>query len=447
MNKKSESIRSKSLTRASRSILSRHLWAQILVGLVSGVCLGYSLSPHGYALVDWEVAFSIGEWLSLPGIIFLGLIQMVIIPLVICSIILGIVETASIDFLRRMGLRVIVYFILTTTISILIGVCLVNIIKPGLHIDTGVIKAALESDAAASRINIDDFDEMKETVDNLTVPQRVANVIPANLARASLDKNMLQIVVASVLIGIAMLTMSPTHQKPLRDLCVSGQVITMQIISWAMRLAPYAVFGLLANITIKLGPEAFAGVGLYMLTVLLGLACMVFVYLFIVVLVSQRMPLEFLRSIREVQLLAFSTSSSASTMPFSIKAAEENLNVRPDISRLVIPLGATVNMDGTAMYQVVAALFLCQIFGIELGTYDLTLLIVTTVGASIGTPGTPGVGIVVLASILSGIGVPPEGTALILGVDRILDMCRTTVNVTGDLTATTVMQRWLPEDK
>ena len=210
-----------------------------------------------------------------------------------------------------------------------------------------------------------------------------------------------------------------------------------------MAIAPYAVFGLLCDITIRIGMSSLLSVAVYMGTVLAGLLCMFCVYCLIVKLVAGRSIKDFLIGIREVQLLAFSTSSSAATMPFSIKAAEEKLDISEEVSRFVVPLGATINMDGTALYQAIAALFLCQVFGVDLSASEITLLLLTTVGASIGTPAMPGVGIVVLATILTGIGVPPTGIALILGVDRILDMCRTTINVTGDLTATTVMQRWL----
>lgn len=179
-----------------------------------------------------------------------------------------------------------------------------------------------------------------------------------------------------------------------------------------------------------------------MLSVLLGLLAMFFVYLAIVTIVANRNPIHFLRSIRNAQIFAFSTSSSAATMPFTLKAAEQNLKIDEKVSRFVIPLGATINMDGTALYQAAAALFLCSVFGVDLTNGEVLLLILTTVGASIGTPATPGVGIVVLATILAGIGVPPEGIGIILGVDRILDMCRTTLNVTGDLVATAVMQRF-----
>ena len=190
------------------------------------------------------------------------------------------------------------------------------------------------------------------------------------------------------------------------------------------------------------GARSIAGVGAYMLSVLIGILGMFIVYLIIVSVIAKRNPIEFLRAIRNAQIFAFSTSSSAATMPFTLKAAEENLKIDEKVSRFVVPLGATINMDGTALYQAAAALFLCSLFGVDLSTGEIFLLMITTVGASIGTPATPGVGIIVLATILSSIGVPPEGIGIILGVDRILDMCRTTLNVTGDLVATTVMERF-----
>jgi len=229
--------------------------------------------------------------------------------------------------------------------------------------------------------------------------------------------------------------------KPLIDLSRSVQGFSMKIIDWAMKLAPYAVFGLLCSITIKIGFDAISSMSMYILTVISGLLLLLCFYLVIVYISSNIKPLDFLRRVREVQLMAFSTSSSAAVMGLSINTAEEKLNVPESISKFIIPLGATVNMDGTALYQVCAAIFLTQLFGIDLTLLELVILALTTVGASIGTPSTPGVGIVILATILQGIGVPLEGIALILGVDRILDMCRTAINVTGDLTATLVIKK------
>jgi len=431
-----ESKRGHSLRKSVQNILAQHLWIKILIGLFSGIIFGLALSPAGMALIDPDRAYEIGSWVALPGTVFLGLIQMVIIPLIICSIILGITTSGDLGFLGKIGARLIPYFILTTSISITIGITLVNILQPGHYIDTGFIEEAMGQ--AASMVP-------QQTFEDLTIPQRIGNLIPVNFTQASLDRDLLQIVIGAIILGIVILTLPKDTTKPFMDLCVFGQVASMKVISWAMAIAPYAVFGLIADIVIRIGFEAILGVGYYMMTVLLGLLCMLVIYILIVSLIAGRNPLAFLAAIREVQLLAFSTSSSAAVMPLSIKAAEEKLHIREEISRFVIPLGATINMDGTALYQGIAAVFLTQIFGIDLSMTQIILLLITTVGASIGTPATPGVGIVVLSTILVGIGVPAEGIGIILGVDRILDMCRTTINVTGDLTAASVMNKWMKQ--
>ena len=437
------SERGASLTESTDDILHQGLWWKILLGMVAGIILGTLLSPETGLLegvISIDLAYGIGEWASLVGVIFLALIQMVIIPLIVCSIIVGIVDSGSLEVVKKMGLRIIPYFILTTAVAITIGLSLVTIIQPGNSMDADLVSRAMESGAMAGRIP-------DQTFSDLSFAQRIQNILPDNLTEARLERDMLPIVIAAILIAIAMLSVQARVVRPFYDLCVAGQILTMKIISWAMVIAPYAVFGLLTNITIRLGMDAVESVGLYMLTVLLGLLAMVVVYLLIVAVVSRMNPLVFLARIREVQLLAFSTSSSGATIPFSIKAAEEKLDIRPSISRFTVPLGATINMDGTAMYQAIAAVFLCQVFQIDLTLQEMILLMVTTVGASIGTPATPGVGIIVLATILIQFGVPVEGLALILGVDRILDMCRTTVNVTGDLTATTVLNCLVKPEK
>ena len=266
--------RGKSLTESTQDIMDQKLWLKILIGMALGVFVGFLLSQDGLALLEEEKALILGEWLGLPGVIFLGLIKMVIVPLVICSIILGISESGDLAFLKRIGLRIIPYFICTTAISITIGLLLVNIINPGSFIQSNMIDSAMASEAAGS-IPTTRFDD-------LTIPQRIANVIPTNPAKAQVERDMLQIVIASILVGIALITIPAKSAKPMKDLCMSGQVLTMKIISWAMAIAPYAVFGLLADITIKTGLEALLSVGLYAITVLLGLACMLIVYLVLI---------------------------------------------------------------------------------------------------------------------------------------------------------------------
>jgi len=266
-------------------------------------------------------------------------------------------------------------------------------------------------------------------------------LIPVNTTQEQLDGNILAFVILAIFIGVALMNMDNDDAKPMKDLARSFQAFSMKVVEWAMKLAPYAVFGLLCSITIKIGFDAISSMSMYVFTVLLGLFLLLCFYLSIVYFIGRVNPIDFLRQIREVQLMAFSTSSSAAVMPLSMKTAEDKLNIPTPISKFVIPLGATINMDGTALYQVIAAIFLTQLFGVELSLVEVVILAMTTVGASIGAPSTPGVGIVILATILQGIGVPVEGIALILGVDRILDMCRTTINVTGDLTASIVMRR------
>lgn len=221
----------------------------------------------------------------------------------------------------------------------------------------------------------------------------------------------------------------------------------MGIVGWAMRIAPFAVFGLVARLTSTLGLDALGGMAIYMLTVLAGLGFMMLVFMAIASLAASLSPRRFLSAVREVVLLAFSTSSSAAVMPISIRTAEDSLGVRPSIARFLVPLGATVNMNGTALYQGVATVFLAQVFDVPLTFFGLLLVVVTAVSASIGSPATPGAGIVILAMVLEGAGIPTAGIALILGVDRVLDMSRTAVNVMGDLTACLVVERLSKRDE
>ena len=412
-------------------LLRGRLWAQILLAMVLGVALGLCLSPSGGALVASDTASLLAAWLALPGRLFLAMIQMVVVPLVLSSIILGITSSGDPKFLKQIGLRIAPYFILTTSVAVFIGCIVALWLQPGQYIDVG-------AELATATVP-------ESTVAVASLPDRLIEIIPANPTSALLSRSMFQIVVLAIFIAVAMVSISERRAKPLLDLCVSVQDVSMKIVSWAMALAPIAVFGLLAQISVQVGFDAIIGVATYVATVLLGLVILLGFYLLIVTVLARRSPLAFLRSISNVQLLAFSTSSSAAVMPLSMKTAEESLGVKPAVSQFVVPLGATVNMDGTALYQVIAAVFLTQVYGIELSIAQLLLLSVTTVGASIGSPSTPGVGIVILATIVQGMGVPAEGLALILGVDRILDMSRTAVNVSGDLTACVVMERFLDD--
>ncbi|MEL7043311.1 MAG: dicarboxylate/amino acid:cation symporter [Pseudomonadota bacterium] len=420
--------------RHVRGLIRTRLWAQILIALALGIAFGLVFSPEvgaAFDLSDQTIAL-MGEWLHLPGGIFLNLIQMVVIALISTSIVLGITSAGDPQYLARVATRIIPYFLATTTVAVFIGILVSRLIEPSGFLDPG----SLEVDPTLT-VDIDQLGDQ-------SLASQIADLIPANLSEAGLSRNMLQIVIAAIMAGVAILSLGPKRTAPLLELMQLVQDVAMTIISWAMRLAPLAVFGLIAEFVMQAGLSALIGLSAYMATVILGLICLLGVYVLIVWTVAKQAPFAFLSKIFDAQLLAFSTSSSAATMPLSLRVAETRLNVPKPLAGFVIPLGATVNMDGTALYQVVAALFITGAFGIQLTPPELALLVVTVVGASIGSPSTPGVGIVILASILAGLGVPPSGVAILLGVDRLLDMCRTAVNVTGDLTACVVMDRWLP---
>ena len=412
-------------------LLKNQLWLQIILALILGITVGLMLSPLGGALVEKDTAYIIAQWVKLPGSVFLSLIQMVVIPLVLSSIMLGIATAGDPEYLKNIGVRIFPYFITTTTVAVIIGAGLALWIEPGQYMDSQSISSISPSTP------------LVETIEQ-SIPEKISGLIPTNITQVTLDQSMLQLVIYAMIMGVALMALPAKKAKIILQVLDSIQSIAMQVVSWAMLLAPFAVFGLLCEITIKIGVGAILGMSIYMLTVILGLAVLLVFYLLIIRLVASRRVAPFLTAIRSVQLLAFSTSSSAAVMPLSLKTSEEKLNVKPSVGQFVIPLGATINMDGTALYQTIAAIFLVQAFGVEISTSELLLLMITTIGASIGAPSTPGVGIIILATLLSSVGVPAAGIGLILGVDRILDMCRTTLNVTGDLTACCVMDKWLP---
>jgi Na+/H+-dicarboxylate symporter len=417
-----------------QGLVRGRLWLQVLVGMVLGLVTGIVIGPS----VGWvapPTASAVTAWLALPGHVFLALIQMIVIPLVFASIIRGLAATEDVSQLRSVGLRVVLFFVAATVVAIAIGLFLALLLKPGLLVDSQTVRASLGVAAATAGSQPPAIPGVGD------LPQAVLMLLPVNPLSSMVKNEMLQVVIFAVMVGIALVAMAPAKARPLLDLLGSLQEVCMTVVSWAMVLAPIAVFGLLAQLSAKIGLDALAGMAAYVGTVLLGLLLMLIVFLVALYFGSGRKPLPFLGAAREVLLLAFSTSSSAAVMPLSIRTAQQ-LGVRPSISQFVIPLGATINMNGTALYQGVAAIFLAQVFGVDIGTGGLLLIIVTAVGASIGTPATPGVGIVVLAMVLTTVGVPPSGIALIIGVDRILDMSRTAINVCGDLVAAVIMEKW-----
>lgn len=425
-----------SLNQYLTKLVKGRLWLKVLIGMVLGISLGMLIGPTT-GWINPETATTLGNWLALPGQLFLTLIQMIVIPLIFASVVRGLTASESFEQLRKMGLGVVFYFIVTTTIAIVIGIGVAELIQPGNYVDASQLKATLQAGAGT-------LSSAQTALPNMTdLPQKLITILPSNPLTSMVEGQMLQVVLFAMIMGAALVMMAPNQSKPLLDLMASLQEVCMTVVGWAMRLAPLAVFGLMAQLTTKIGLNAILGMGVYVGTVLLALLILVFLYLLLIVLLVREQPFQFLNKIRDVLLLAFSTSSSAAVMPLSIKTVEEKLNVHPSVSQFVIPLGATINMNGTALYQGVATMFLAQVFGVDLGISALLLVIVTAVGASIGSPGTPGVGIIILAMVLETAGIPAAGIVLIMGVDRILDMSRTAVNVLGDIVAAKLMNKWM----
>ncbi len=434
LKKNVEALHPRSLRKLAHHLgllVERRLWLQVLIGMFLGLAVGFGLGP-ATGWVEPDVGILIGSWLALPGQLFLATIQMIVIPLVFASIILGLASSENVEQLKQLGLAVVTFFIVTTAIAAAIGLWVGNLLKPGQTL--GLVISPADSGAAQEVFAPPGFSDL---------PQVMIGLLPGNPLGSMVEGEMLQVVIFAIIVGIALVSMVPAQSKPMVELLGSLQQVCMTVVRWAMWLAPVAVFGLMARLMTQLGPGAIIGMAKYVFTVLLGLTLLLILYLVIIRLVANRKPLQFLGATRELLLLAFSTSSSAAVMPLSIKTAEEKLAIRPSVAQFVIPLGATINMNGTALYQGVATVFLAQVYGIDIGLSGMLLVVALAVGASIGSPATPGVGIVILATVLATVGIPPEGVALIMGVDRILDMSRTAINVAGDLVASQVMDRWV----
>lgn len=421
------------LSHYLQRLVSSKLWVKVLVALSLGVIAGIMLSPN-FGWVSKELSTVIGNWLSLPGKLFLKLVQMIMIPLIFTSIISGIVGTSG-DQLKKMGVRILLYFIFTTAVAISLGVLLVSFFKPGASIfRKGAFKLS------ESQINLIDNNGNNSFFD---IPNAISNLLPENPLASMVSGEMLSIVIFSIIIGIAITQLTKKEENPITSLLYAVQEICMTIVSWAMRLVPYAVFGLIAQLISGIGLDSLAGIGFYVGVVVLGLAILLIFYMLLLAIFGRTNPFTFMKNIVDVQLLAFSTTSSAAVMPLSIKTANEKLGVSPQISNFIVPIGATINMDGTALFQCISTIFIAQAYGIEISLVNVGLIMVTIVAASIGTPSIPGGGVVVLASVLQSANIPTEGIVIIIGVERVLGMFRTAINVTGDLTACVLFNRWL----
>ena len=406
-----------------RAWIRTRLWAQVMGGMVAGFGVGLAFSP-GTGLIGPEAAEALGAWLALPGRVFLALIGMVLAPLIFASIVGGLAGAASGAQLRAVGLRLGGFILATTFAAAGLGAALALWLRPGDGL-AGVMGAAAPPPPPSA------------PVDPASAPDLIVRLLPANPTAALAEGDMLAVVVLALLVGISVTQVERGRAEPFLGLLDALLSISMNIVKWAMFLAPVAVFGLMAQLVMRVGPETIAGISAYVGVVALGLAGLLAAYLAMLAALGVG-PRRFLETAGGNLLLAFSTSSSSAVMPMTIETARR-LGAPESLANLVVPLGATMNMAGTALYQAVAILFLAQIAGVELAPAAIAVVIATLVASSIGAPGTPGVSIAILVSVAASVGIPPEGLVIILGVDRLLDMARTAVNVTGDLTAAVLL--------
>ena len=405
---------------------------QIITGLLLGLVFGIISAIFGWGqfTTDWIAPF---------GTIFIRLLKFIAIPLVLTSLITGIASLSDLKKLSRIGGKTISIYIVTTAISVSIGLITVNLLQPGKQVPYEMqskLQETYESDASS---RADTAQEVKER----GPLQLFIDMVPSNFFEAaSNNRNMLQIVFISMLIGIGLVQIPKKKSKPVLDIFEGLNDVIIKLVDIIMLIAPLGVFSLIAQTINKVAgddpdqvAELLGALGFYMIAVVVGLIIHLLVTYITILKVYVKMPLKtFFTGIGPAQLLAFSTSSSGATLPVTMERCEDELGVSEEVSSFVLPLGATINMDGTALYQAVAAVFISQAIGLDLSLLDQLTIVLTTVLASIGTAAVPGAGIIMLVIILEAIGVPSTGIALILGVDRILDMLRTVINVTGDAT-------------
>jgi proton glutamate symport protein len=395
---------------------------RILMGLVVGIIIG---------LVFGEKATVIKP----IGTIFIRLITMVVVPLVLVSLMLGTAGLGDIKKLGRIGIKTFIYFMLTTVVAIVIGLFLANLIKPGIGLNETARAELTKNYKASAEAGIQKLQDKPSTMDVLI------DIVPVNPVKSLAEGNMLQVIFIAVVFGAALTLVKKEKADPVLRLLDSLNDVVIQVVHIAMNIAPFGVMALIASVIGQFGASVLLTLLKYTLTVIAGLAIHTFIVNGLAIRFLGRMnPLRFFRATKEAMLIAFSTSSSNATLPVAMENVEQ-MGVKRTFSSFVIPLGATINMDGTALYQGVSAVFIAQIYGIPLTVGDqLTIVLMATL-ASIGAAGVPGAGVIMLVMVLKQIGIPLEGISLIMGVERILDMCRTTTNMVGNMTSALVIQK------
>lgn len=408
---------------------------QILLGMALGVLFGLLCSQF-----SWGKSFVI-DWIKPFGTIFINSLKLIAVPLILASLIKGVSDLKNIAQLSNMGGRTIGLYLLTTLTAVTIGLSIVNLIKPGETLSDKTrteLLAAYAADAAAKQ-------SVAAAQKEAGPLQALVDLVPSNLFAAMQDNgNMLQVIFFAIFFGIGLVLIPKQKAKAVKDFFDALNEVILKLIDLIMLAAPYGVFALLAALIAEApSSDLFRALGLYTVTVLLGLIAMIIFYILLVRLFTGKKVGFFLKGISPAQLLAFSTSSSAATLPVTMERVHEHLGVEEDVSSFVLPIGATINMDGTSLYQAVAAVFIAQAFGMDLSLSAQLGIIATATLASIGSAAVPGAGMVMLVIVLAQAGIPEAGLALIFAVDRPLDMCRTTVNVTGDASVSMLVAKWL----
>lgn len=408
---------------STKDTLTTRIFIGLLAGFASGLLLYYlgHFAPEAYA-TSLLNELLIGGALHVLGQVFLSVLKLMIVPLVLVSLVCGVASTGEIRSLGRVGMKTFFLYVMTTGIAIALALLVAQLVQPGQGI-------ALEEKA--------DFTPPQAQ----SISQMLIGIVPANPVAAMAEGHMLQVIVFAILLGVTLLNSGEPGRRIIA-LFDDLNVVVLKMVELIMLLAPYGVFALVAKVFAEQGPDILMGLGKYVFCVMFTLLLQVLiVYVSILQLMAWVNPLMFFRKMWLAMISAFSTASSAATMPITLRVVEKRLGVKNSIASFTIPLGATINMDGTAIMQGVATVFIAGAYGVELGLVDFLMVILTATLASIGTAGVPGVGMITLAMVLNQVGLPVEAIGMILGVDRILDMCRTVVNITGDATVTCAVAR------
>lgn len=410
-----------------------------MIGMVLGLLFGFGMTQ-----LEWGKDFVI-NWIAPFGTIFIKLLKLIAVPLILASLIKGISDLQDISKFRNIGLRTIGIYVGTTTVAIILGLVLVNLIQPGNGISEETIDKLTSTFANDKGVTM----KLQEaTRQKESGPLKfLEDMVPANAVSAfSNNQLMLQVIFFTIFMGISMLLIGEKKAEPLKKFFDSLNDVVLKMVDLIMLTAPYAVFALLANVVVSSSdPEILLALLKYAGVVVLGLFLMIVFYCILVSVFAKKNPFWFLKQLSPAQLLAFSTSSSAATLPVTMERVEEHIGVDKEVSSFVLPVGATVNMDGTSLYQGIAAVFIAQALSFDLPLSAQLTIVLTALLASIGTAAVPGAGMVMLVIVLESVGFPPEkyaiGLALIFAVDRPLDMLRTVVNITGDATVATIVAK------